>query len=306
MPIYSGLTLVTPPVAEPVSVADAKAHSRIFIDADDSIIAGYISSARNRCEKICKRAFLPQTWRYAMQHWPGRKPYAGYPQYSNLCKLHEWSYFEVPLPPFISVTSFTYQGADGTIYNMTQSGFGNTVGNYLINNDSEPAKICLPFAGIWPTTVLLPPATAPIKITYQCGYPLFQGTLRINAANQATFVSGSAFDPLMVGKWLTVTDTTQVGFPQISFAVLSQIDSTTLQLSPPYGSESPDITNPLSFICNGVPQNIVHAILFLAGHFYENRETVLTGRSVTAIEIPQTVDDLLASYRIHMVGPVEE
>jgi hypothetical protein len=33
-------------------------------------------------------------------------------------------------------------------------------------------------------------------------------------------------------------------------------------------------------------------------HFYENRETVITGRGEVAIEIPGTVDDLLAPYRV--------
>ena len=47
---FAGLTLVIPPALEPVSVVDAKAHSRIYAGMDDSLVAGYISSMTRKCE----------------------------------------------------------------------------------------------------------------------------------------------------------------------------------------------------------------------------------------------------------------
>jgi hypothetical protein len=47
-----------------------------------------------------------------------------------------------------------------------------------------------------------------------------------------------------------------------------------------------------------VPETIKLAIQFLYAHLYMNREPYLTGRSETAIEIPNTITDFLDDYRI--------
>lgn len=46
-----------------------------------------------------------------------------------------------------------------------------------------------------------------------------------------------------------------------------------------------------------VPQAIKHAILLTLGHLFENRETVISGRSVAAIELPFAASALLAPFR---------
>jgi len=45
------LTLQTPPSTEPITTAEAKTHSRIFITNDDSYIADLIEAAREKWEK---------------------------------------------------------------------------------------------------------------------------------------------------------------------------------------------------------------------------------------------------------------
>ncbi len=47
-----------------------------------------------------------------------------------------------------------------------------------------------------------------------------------------------------------------------------------------------------------VPAPIKHAILLLIGHWFENREAVITG-TITA-KLPMAVDALLANYRVHL------
>lgn len=279
--MFAGLTLVTPPAAEPVTVADAKSHSRILTNLDDSLLAGYISSARMTCENSLKRALLPQQWRYALQHWPGRSNSSGYRNFSTDHDRDRAAYIQIPLPPLVSVDVFTYMDTQGNVLNMTQ-GYGNQVGNYLLDLDHEPGRVALPFSGIWPTTILLP--TSPIQITFTAGFPLFTGTASIDINGVATAATGT-FDKRMAGTWLDIGG--------VSYNVLSFTDPTHLQLAaPPTGATS---TSP--FTSNAVPMPIRHAILFLAAHFYENRETVITGRGEVAVEIPGTVDDLLAPYR---------
>ena len=57
------LSIVTPPASEPVSTSEAKAHCRIDISTDDSLVGYLISSARRFCENYCQRGFINQTWK---------------------------------------------------------------------------------------------------------------------------------------------------------------------------------------------------------------------------------------------------
>lgn len=281
--MFSGLTLVTPPASEPVSVADAKAHSRILINADDSLIAGYITSARMACELTLKRALMPQAWRLALRNWPGRNYVSGQQFTGNVGDFVRWDHIEIPLPPLISISSFTYKDTDGTLFNMTQ-GFGSQMGNYLLDLECEPGRIVLPFSGIWPTTILLP--ASPILLTYMCGYGAFSGVVDVTSTGAITWKSGDMFDPSLAGSWV------QVG--GASYAARSVTDNQHLQLA----SLPPGALANVPYSANSVPMAIRHAILFTAANSYETREAVQVGRGLVAIEIPKTADDLLAPYRV--------
>jgi hypothetical protein len=51
-----------------------------------------------------------------------------------------------------------------------------------------------------------------------------------------------------------------------------------------------------------IPEAIVAAILLIAAHFYLNREEVLTGTRLVAIQLPLGAGDLLAPYRWRWIG----
>lgn len=73
--MYSALSVVIPPAAEPVSTALAKQHLRIDQDSDDQLIAGHITAARMHAEQFLGRALLTQTllstlkWRSGDRGW---------------------------------------------------------------------------------------------------------------------------------------------------------------------------------------------------------------------------------------------
>ena len=46
------------PVTEPVSLAEAKAQLRVEFDADDELIAGYITAAREICESFLNQPLV--------------------------------------------------------------------------------------------------------------------------------------------------------------------------------------------------------------------------------------------------------
>lgn len=64
------MILLTPPAAEPVTVADAKAALRIDDTRYDAILPGLISAARMVAEQETGQRFVAQTWRTELSDWP--------------------------------------------------------------------------------------------------------------------------------------------------------------------------------------------------------------------------------------------
>lgn len=64
--MYS-ITTITPPVSEPVSVATLKASLRLNTSDEDSLLAGYITTARMQFEHLTQRAVFTQTLRQYVQ-----------------------------------------------------------------------------------------------------------------------------------------------------------------------------------------------------------------------------------------------
>lgn len=120
------LTLLTPPAAEPVSLASAKVHLRIDHSADDALITDLITAARQMAEAFTGRAFITQTWKLVMDEAPS----AGF--------------IALPRPPLASVTHVkTYDEAD-TATTMNAS-------NYFVDTVSQPGRVILRSSGVWPT-----------------------------------------------------------------------------------------------------------------------------------------------------------
>ena len=70
-----GLQLVTPPAAEPVSLSEAKEHSRITGTDEDDLITTFIEAAREYCEEYQNRAYITQTWDLSLDEFPD-SPYS--------------------------------------------------------------------------------------------------------------------------------------------------------------------------------------------------------------------------------------
>lgn len=71
--------LLTPPAAEPLSLAEAKAWLRVAHDDDDALIATLVASARAHVEKQTRRALITQTWRIVRDAWPASGRIEAYP-----------------------------------------------------------------------------------------------------------------------------------------------------------------------------------------------------------------------------------
>lgn len=89
------LQLVTAPPAEPVTLAEAKAHLRVLHASEDAKITSCVKAARLHTEATTGRALITQTWDF----WLPKFPASGV--------------IELPRPPLQSVAHVKYSDPDG-------------------------------------------------------------------------------------------------------------------------------------------------------------------------------------------------
>lgn len=126
-----GLSLVTAPTAEPLSLSEAKRHLRVAeaIGADDEYIDALIVAARLYVEEYTSRQLCTATWDLVLDEFP--------------C---EGDVILIPKAPLVSVTSITYLAATtGTLTTWTGS-------YYRVQNTTAPGRIGLAYGQTWPLT----------------------------------------------------------------------------------------------------------------------------------------------------------
>lgn len=64
------LQMLTPPLAEPVSLADAKNHLRVDASEEDAFIDSLALTARLQIEAAMGLALINQSWRLTLDCWP--------------------------------------------------------------------------------------------------------------------------------------------------------------------------------------------------------------------------------------------
>ncbi len=120
-----GVTLVTAPTIEPVTLQEAKDHLRIDGIYDDALVMMLVAAARRWCEDYAGRTFVTTTWAWSFDEFAG----------PELC---------VPRPPLKSVTSISY---------IDSAGNPQTLGAdvYRVDTASEPGRIALAHGKTWPS-----------------------------------------------------------------------------------------------------------------------------------------------------------
>ena len=117
-----GLRVVTGPTAEPVSLAEARAHCRVDTANEDAVLVGLILAARQYAEEITGRAFLTQTLELTLDCFPAWK-------------------IELPRSPVASITSITY---------LDTAGASDTVTSYVLDGRSRPPRLTPAYGESWP------------------------------------------------------------------------------------------------------------------------------------------------------------
>lgn len=104
--------LTTPPVYEPVTLAEAQTH--LIINGEDDYINTLIKASRQMVERYLNRSLMLQTWTSYVDGW---------------CRS-----FSLPNAPILDVTSLKYYDGEGTVQTLSTS-------EYWADIISEPGKI---------------------------------------------------------------------------------------------------------------------------------------------------------------------
>lgn len=120
-----GLLKLTDAAAEPVTLAEAKAHLNIFETSRDTYITTLIKVARQWCEEYLQRSLIDTTWELTLDAFP--------------------TAIKLPRPRARSVTSVKY---------VDQSGVQQTLSapSYTLDNKNEPGWIVPAYGYSWPST----------------------------------------------------------------------------------------------------------------------------------------------------------
>jgi uncharacterized phiE125 gp8 family phage protein len=119
------LILTSGPAAEPVTLAETKAHLRVDSPYEDSLIASLILAARLHVERSLGLALITQSWSLYLDCWPenGRVP--------------------IPLAPVSSVSAVR-------VYDNADQAATIAPSLYFADAASRPARLCRRIGCVWP------------------------------------------------------------------------------------------------------------------------------------------------------------
>lgn len=133
------LKVITPPAAEPLTLAETRLHLRVDHTADDTLITALIATAREWVESYTGKSLVEQTRQITLSSWP----------YAPL-RLHGGPVQEIESVKYTDKTGAEKTVA-ATVYYLTPSG-----------------EITLDYGQTWPSDTLRGPDS--IAITYVSGY----------------------------------------------------------------------------------------------------------------------------------------
>jgi uncharacterized phiE125 gp8 family phage protein len=122
-----GLTVLTPPAVEPVSLDEAKLHLRVDHDAEDGAIAAWIAAARELTERHTGRRWVEQTLRLTLPGWPCDR-----------------GAVRIPVEPVTAVGAVRYYATGGTLTTLAAGA------DYQTWLDHSPPLVAPAPNGYWP------------------------------------------------------------------------------------------------------------------------------------------------------------
>ncbi len=156
----SGITEITKPADEPVTLSEIKDYLRLDDQVDDGLLRGLIITARNHAETYTGRNLIQRTMKLSLDglteiERPLKEGFATGP-----FMAHYRNYIELPMGKIQSVTQVKYYD-DGD----NESTWATS--NYYVDTAREPGRIVLRDGGNFPTDLR---KANGIEVTYVGGY----------------------------------------------------------------------------------------------------------------------------------------
>ena len=158
------LKLITPPVTEPLTLAETRSYLKHTDANDDALISQMITAVRKSCEDWTGRALMTQVWTLWRDGFPHRQldrlPHDGYFELPVDRADDPQRVISIPRPPLQWLISLkTYSNSNqATILDASR---------YFLDIASEPGRIVLNSNVAWPSD--LRPANA-VEIEFVAGY----------------------------------------------------------------------------------------------------------------------------------------
>lgn len=243
---------VSPPVTEPLALADVRAHLRIDESAEDAQLAGYLAAAREAVEGDSGQVLVCQQW------------------------LTAWDQFGVltlPYGPVIGILAVQYRDSVGTLQTVAAT-------EYELDGFGTPATLVAAVGKTWP----IPGAVAnAVQVRYYAGYvtPFTASVI----TNKITLLGRTpqALEPLYVtnsgGALPAPLQANRLySFANIVGTSASLVDAET-------GAVTLTSSGAGVHFIGEIPFTLLAAIKIMAGHLYENREATVSGQPVTALPL---------------------
>lgn len=258
--------VITPPALEPISLTELKNRLGIQHSSDDASLALLIKAARGQVQKDLNGACLvPTVFEQGFDQAPC----------GDVLEVSQW--------PLQSVTSIkTYDLSDvETVFNAA---------NYNLDTASRPGRICLKASASWPS-----------GLRYQRGFIVryaagFAGSSKTVASitrvgSLATAITNVAHG-YITGQRVTLPGADQAEYNGTFEVTVTGAASFTFAVT---GAPVTPATGVLTAIDLGIPETYLLAMMLLIGHWYENREAVVTGTIATIIPLAyeQLLDELV-------------
>ena len=149
----------------PLSLGEVKASLSI-LDSDDTQDANLMGTLRGcvlATERYTRRTFITTTWTMFKDRFPGK----ALPWWDGVRQMADTELTDltesiiVPRPPLISITSIKAHKQDGNTTTVTAT-------DYIVDSNSEPARVALKVSKTWPTDALR--AINGVEVEFVAGY----------------------------------------------------------------------------------------------------------------------------------------
>lgn len=284
--------IVAQPTVEPVSLALAKSHLNVeasFTD-DDLLIGGYITAARQFCERELCRAIYPQTWLLTLDHFPWFDFRDGTFRQTN---RSDWPFYtdfwqgitiNLPMPRCLAVLSITYVDLTGERQTLDPSA-------YYVDTTSEPCRVVPQPGTYWPYTQQYLPGSVQVTFvasTYAWQIPAEAITVPAAAPYQVTLAQAAKF--LQLNQLVNPAGEGSV-VPGSQYSVAAGVIT--------FQAAQAGLTLQANYYAADCPQTIVVAIMQMVADWYANRENSVVSSGINVAELPYGIKRLLDSERFY-------